>query len=103
MLLCMRLYGVRNLNEMGGRFYVHIRCNACKRRNCYSATALLMRFPLHKRIDASLDALKGRLVCTCGSRNATVWAMADPMEFDAGEFDYLIDFTGADGAESPRD
>jgi hypothetical protein len=76
----MRLYGVRNLNERDGRFYVHIRCSACQRRNCYSAAELLMRFPMHKRMNADLDALKQRLRCQCGARNPAVWSMADPME-----------------------
>lgn len=93
----MRLYGVRNLNDLGGRFYVHIRCHDCGRRNCYTAAELLTRFPLHKRIDASIDMLKGRLLCQCGSRSAVAWSMSEPMEFGPEEFDELIDFEESAG------
>jgi hypothetical protein len=30
----MRLYAVDRLSEMGGRFYVHLRCKQCNHKAC---------------------------------------------------------------------
>lgn len=89
----MRLYGVRKLSEMGGRFYVHVRCRSCQRRICFLASELEKRLPVHKRLDADLDMIKERLSCSdCKARNPWVWSDSDPMESEDLDYDFLIDF-----------
>lgn len=84
----MRLYGVRQLDEMGGRFYVHVRCRSCQRRTCFLASELATRVP-----GADLDVVKEKLKCAeCGARRPWVWAAAERMEDDDQAYDFLIDF-----------
>lgn len=92
----MRLYGVRDLHWQGGRFYIHIRCYACARRNCFTAERLLhQHFAPDQRAD--LESLKRRLRCSaCNQKKAVAWSMSEPMEFGPDEFDDLIDFQGTD-------
>lgn len=80
MLPGMRLYGVRKLAELEGRFYVHVRCRACGHGTSFLAADLERKVPLHQRLDADLDTVKERFVCRCGARSPWVWSMTDPME-----------------------
>jgi len=83
----MRLYGVKRMGELGGRFWVHVRCRGCQRRACIYASSLAAKMGPA----ADLDDVKERLRCTtCGARRPWVWSMAEPMEDE--EFDELIDF-----------
>lgn len=72
--------GVKKLYERDGQFYVHVRCRSCMHGVSFLAADLERRVPLHKRLDADLDMVKGRFVCRCGARDPWVWAMAEPME-----------------------
>lgn len=86
----MRLYGVRRLSEMNGRFYVHVRCQGCQRRTCFLASDLEALLPMRLRIDADLDTIKERLTCKeCKSRQAWVWSDSDPMD-EEEHFDDLL-------------
>ena len=82
----MRLYGVRRLGEMGGAFYVHIRCRSCQRRTCFKASDLAIR--LGPTTD--LDVVKEKLKCTdCSARNPWVWSASEPME-EEDQYDDLV-------------
>jgi len=92
----MRLYGVRKLSEIDGQFYVHVRCQTCGRRGCFWAKDLQARLPAHLRLEANLDTVKQRFVCSepgCKARHPTVWAMSTPMD-ETEQFDELIAFEG---------
>ena len=89
----MRLYGVRKLSELDGKFWVHVRCPACGHRTCFLARDLEARLPLALRLNADLDLLKERMRwADCGARHPSVWSMAGPMEDDDRDYDFPIDF-----------